>query len=98
MHTKFQVTVMVLGVVNNEGDAMHPYIFPQSLRINAEVFHKRRLYIFQQESYMAKTIKEWIYNNLHDHVLLNMVYLTRPESNELSHMGHSWERGQLTPL
>lgn len=59
--------------------------------------HNRRLYVFQQESalsYMAKTTKEWIYNNLHDHVLLNMVYLTRPESNELSHMGHSWERGQ----
>lgn len=59
--------------------------------------HNRRLYVFQQESalsYMAKTTKEWIYDNLHDHVLLNMVYLTRPESNELSHTGHNWERGQ----
>jgi hypothetical protein len=34
MSTKFPATVMVLGVVSNEGDVMPPHIFPKGLRVN----------------------------------------------------------------
>ena len=35
MHTKFLATVMVLGVVSNEGNVMPSYFFRQGLRVNA---------------------------------------------------------------
>lgn len=38
MKTKFTATVMVLGVVSNEGDIMDPYFFSQGLKINADVY------------------------------------------------------------
>ena len=36
--TKFPATVMVLGVVSNEGDVMPPYVFPAGLKINTAVY------------------------------------------------------------
>lgn len=65
MHTKFPVTVMVLGVVSNEGHGMPPYFFPQGLRVNAAAYievletvvkpwidsmRSERPYVFQQDS------------------------------------------------
>ena len=38
MHTKFPATIMVLGVVSNEGHVMPPYFFPQRLRMNATTY------------------------------------------------------------
>ena len=64
MSTKFPATVMVLGVVSNEGDVMPPYFFPKGLKINMEEYIKvlrdvvkpwmdsvagDRHYIFQQD-------------------------------------------------
>ena len=64
MSTKFPATVMVLGVVSNEGDVMPPYFFPKGLKINMEELIKvlrdvvkpwmdrvagDRHYIFQQD-------------------------------------------------
>ena len=65
MHTKFPATVMVLGVVKNEGHVMPPHFFPQRLRVNAAAYievleavvepwidsvHGERPYVFQQDS------------------------------------------------
>ena len=65
MHTKFPATVMVLGVVNNEGHVMPPHFFPQGLRVNSAAYigvlgtvvkpwfdrvRNERPYIFQQDS------------------------------------------------
>jgi hypothetical protein len=36
MATMFPVTVMVLGMVSNEGDMMPPHIFAKGLKINTE--------------------------------------------------------------
>ena len=38
MHTKFSATVVVLGVVSNEGHVMPPHFFPQKLRVNAAAY------------------------------------------------------------
>lgn len=38
MHTKFPATVMVLGVVSNEGDVMPPHFFEKGLKVNAAVY------------------------------------------------------------
>jgi len=38
MHTKFPATVMVLGVVSNEGHVMPPHFFSQGLRVNAAAY------------------------------------------------------------
>jgi len=35
MHTKFPATVMVLGVMSNEGHVIPPHFFSQGLRMNA---------------------------------------------------------------
>ncbi len=40
MSTKFPATVMVLGVVSNEGDVMMPHIFPKGLRVNRAEYIK----------------------------------------------------------
>jgi hypothetical protein len=40
MATKFPGTVMVLGVVSNEGDVMPPHIFAKGLKINNEEYLK----------------------------------------------------------
>ena len=90
MHTKFPATVMVLGVVKNEGHVMPPYFFPQRLRVNAaaciEVLEAvvklwtdnvrgETLYVFQQDSapsHKAMTMQDWMSENLHDHITLNM--------------------------
>ncbi|EFN86088.1 Transposable element Tcb2 transposase, partial [Harpegnathos saltator] len=65
MHTKFPATVMVLGVVSNEGHVMPPHFFCQGLRVNAAAYIEvletvvkpwidsvrgDRPYIFQQDS------------------------------------------------
>lgn len=38
MATKFPATVMVLGVVSNEGDVMPPHFFPKGLRLTADAY------------------------------------------------------------
>ena len=38
MHTKFPASVMVLGVVSNEGDVMPPHFFTEGLRVNAAAY------------------------------------------------------------
>ena len=38
MKTKFPATVMVMGVVSNQGDVMPPHIFAAGLKINTEVY------------------------------------------------------------
>jgi len=38
MHTKFPATLMVFGVVSNEGHVMPPPFFPQNLKINATAY------------------------------------------------------------
>ena len=38
IHTKFPITVMVLGVVSNEGHVMPSHFFPQGLRVNAAAY------------------------------------------------------------
>ena len=35
MHTKFLATVIVLGLVSNEGNVMPPQFFRQEFRVNA---------------------------------------------------------------
>ena len=65
MHTKFPATVMVLGVVSNEGHVMPPHFFPQGLRVNSTAYIEvlktvvkpwidtvcnGRPYVFQQDS------------------------------------------------
>ena len=65
MHTKFPATVMVLGVVNNEGHVMPPHFFSQGLCVNAAAYIevlesvvkpcinsvcRNRPYIIQQDS------------------------------------------------
>ena len=37
MHTKFPATIMVLGVVSNEGHVMPPNFFRQGLRVNTYI-------------------------------------------------------------
>ena len=36
MQTKFPSSVMVLGVVSNEGHVMRPHFFQEGLRVNAD--------------------------------------------------------------
>jgi DDE superfamily endonuclease len=70
MHTKFPSSVMVFGVVTNEGHVMPPYFFPQGLRVNADAYIETldtivkpwidtvaqgRPYVFQQDSAPAHT-------------------------------------------
>ena len=38
MKTKFPTTVMVFGVVSNEGHIMPPYIFEVGLKVNIKVY------------------------------------------------------------
>ncbi len=40
MATKFPTTVMVLGMVSNEGTVMPPHIFAKGLKINSEEYMK----------------------------------------------------------
>jgi hypothetical protein len=40
MATKFPATVMVLGVVSNQGDVMPPHFFQKGLKINAQEYLK----------------------------------------------------------
>jgi hypothetical protein len=40
MAIKFPATVMILGVVRNEGDMMPPHIFTKGLKINTEEYLK----------------------------------------------------------
>lgn len=70
MHTKFPSSVMVLGVVSNEGHVMPPHFFPQGLRVNAAAYietldtvvkpwiegvARGRPYVFQQDSAPSHT-------------------------------------------
>ena len=70
MATKFPATVMVLGVVSNEGDVMPPHFFPKGLKINTDEYIKvleevvkpwmdsvagGRHYVFQQDGAPAHT-------------------------------------------
>ncbi len=72
MATKFPATVMVLGVVSNEGDMMPPHIFAKGLKINTEEYVKvmkemmkpwmdgaavGRHYVFQQDGAHARNSK-----------------------------------------
>ncbi len=72
MATKFPATVMVLGVVSNEGDVMPPHIFAKGLKINTEEYVKvlkevvkpwmdglaaGRHYVFQQDGAPAHNSK-----------------------------------------
>jgi hypothetical protein len=72
MATKFPATVMVLGVVSNEGDVMPPHFFAKGLKINAEEYIKvlrdvvkpwmdgvanGRHYVFQQDGAPAHNAK-----------------------------------------
>ncbi|CAB3237907.1 unnamed protein product [Arctia plantaginis] len=65
MHTKFPATVMVLGVMSNEGHVMPPHFFSHELRVNAAPYTEglktvvkpwidrargERPYVFQQDS------------------------------------------------
>ena len=38
MKTKYPVTVIVLGVVSNEGDIMTPHLFKHGLRVNVNAY------------------------------------------------------------
>ena len=73
MSTKFPATVMVLGVISNEGDVMPPFFFPKGLKINADEYLKvmndvvkpwmdtvagGRHYIFQQDGAPAHNAKK----------------------------------------
>lgn len=72
MVNKNCATVMVLGVVSNEGDVMPPYFFSKGLKISAEVYltvlrnvvkpwmdkvAAGRHYVFQQDGAPAHTAK-----------------------------------------
>jgi hypothetical protein len=72
MATKFAATVMVLGMVSNEGDVMPPHIFAKGLKINTEEYVKvlkevvkqwmdcmaaGRHYVFQQDGAPAHNSK-----------------------------------------
>jgi hypothetical protein len=72
MATKFPATVMVLGVVSNEGDVMPPHFFQKGLKINAQEYLKvmeevvkpwmdgvanGRHYVFQQDGAPAHNAK-----------------------------------------
>ena len=65
MHTKFPSSVMVLGVVSNEGHVMPPHLFQEGIRVNAAGYIRvletvvkpwidqvaqGRPYVFQQDS------------------------------------------------
>ena len=65
MHTKFPATVIVLGVVSNEGYIMPPNFFCQGLRVNCTTYievleavvkpwidsvRSERPHVFQQDS------------------------------------------------
>ncbi|EFN86287.1 hypothetical protein EAI_08893, partial [Harpegnathos saltator] len=79
MHTKFPATVMVLGVVSNEGHVMPPHFFRQGLRVNAAAYievletvvkpwiDSVRGDIFQQDSaaplHKAMTTQDWMTEN-----------------------------------
>jgi hypothetical protein len=73
MSTKFPATVMVLGVVSNEGDVMPPHIFPKGLRVDTGEYLNvmetvvkpwmdqiagNRHYIFQQDGAPAHNSKK----------------------------------------
>ncbi len=73
MSTKFPSTVMVLGVVSNEGDVMPPHFFEKGLKINTEEYLKvlkdvvkpwmdgvaaGRHYVFQQDGAPAHNSKK----------------------------------------
>ena len=53
MHTMFPASIMVLGVMSNEGHVMVPHFFRQGLRVN-EVFIE----------VLEEVLKSWI-NNVH---------------------------------
>lgn len=70
MQTKFPASVMVLGVVSNEGDVMPPHFFDKGARINAALYintletvvkpwmdgvARGRPYVFQQDGAPAHT-------------------------------------------
>jgi len=38
MKTKFPKTILVFGVVSNEGDVMPPHIFEVGLRVNINIY------------------------------------------------------------
>ena len=71
MYPKFPATVMVLGVVSNEGHVMPSHFFPQGLRMNAAAYievleavvkpwidsmHGERLYVFQDSASSHKAM------------------------------------------
>ena len=91
MHTQYPATVMVLGVVSNEGHVMPLHSFRQGLRVNAAATYIAGLeavvkpwinsvrgekpYVFQQDtapSHSAMTTQDWMSENLHDHITLNI--------------------------
>lgn len=37
-HTKFPATVMVLGILSNEGHVMPPHFFPQGLKVDSVAY------------------------------------------------------------
>ena len=52
MHRNFPATVMVLGVVSNEGHVMPPHFFPQGLRVNSAIYIE----------VLETVVKPWIKN------------------------------------
>ena len=70
--TRFLSSVMVLGVISNQGHIMSPFVFPKGLRVTAEIYQDvlrsvvkpwmdkiadGRPYVFQQDSAPAHKSK-----------------------------------------
>lgn len=88
MHTKLLISVVVLRVVNNDGDIMHPHFFLHRMTVNVVVYKvglkrvhwlasisKGKPYTqLQDQRYpKTKTVLEWMNYNLHDHATLNIL-------------------------
>ena len=93
MKTKFPATVMVLGVVSNEGDVMPPHVFPHGLRVNTEAYL----------DVMVTVVKPWM-----DGVAAGRPYIWQQDgapahnSNRTqewcsAHLPHFWEKEVWPP-
>lgn len=101
-------TLMVLGVMSNEGDVMSPHSFIQGLKVNAaeemlvrivrswiESVSKERSYTCQQDSalfHKFKMTQKWMSYNVHDPVTPNIFPLSFPHLNLLAYVWGILER------
>lgn len=66
MHIKLATTVMVLGIVSKEGDAMPFHFFPQGIRVNARDFNgelqglAKRSWTMEDRAHTDKTLRHHI--------------------------------------